>query len=222
MNFRKTLRSECASSTGRDRSSASFSMAGMNPGGFRWRGTVRGFKFVFLLFILPVSILCSKKNATNPEVATVEDLLIKDNEISGWRMAGEGWVVYNETDLRKVIDGDADKYVPYGFIEGAYQSYSGRIFQDTVTVFVYIFDQGKPSNSKELFNNLISSGSVFSAPQRWPTDTFPDAVVDRSQISQIIASYKSKYYISLNITSGTDESLAVLKTFALNIGTKIK
>jgi hypothetical protein len=178
-------------------------------------------RFRIFLFIVAVlaSVQCSKKNTAGPELASVEDLIVKDNEISGWLRAGEGWVVSSETDLYGKIDGAAPDYVQNGFVEAAYQTYSGKILQDTMSVELRVFDQGKASNVQTLFAKL-STGMINS--ETWQTDKFQDAKIERTQLSIRILAWKSKYFVSLSISSNLNEALEVLKTFATNVGSKIK
>ena len=49
-----------------------------------------------------------------------------------------------------------------------------------------------------------------------------EARIERFPLSQMITFYRSKYFVSLTITSGLDESLEVLKQFAKNVDSKIK
>jgi hypothetical protein len=180
-------------------------------------------RFRILLFIVIAlgSIHCSKKNSTSPAIASVEDLIIKDNEISGWRKSGEGWVASSQTELFTRIDGAAPAYIQNGFVESAEQSYSGVVKEDTVTVGLRVTDLGKDVNAKALFNELANGINGMISPETWQTDKFSEAKIERTQSIRILA-WKSKYCISLNITSNLTEALDVLKTFASNVGSKIK
>lgn len=162
---------------------------------------------------------CSKKNATNPTVATVEDLILKDNEISGWVKAGNGWIANNESELFAKIDGGAEKYTKNGFVEGAGQDYQGKILNSQTTVTLRIFDQGTLTNSKKVFDEIVAG---LSGAENWQGSSFIDAKVVRYSDSQIIVCWKSKYYVDLSIESNLNEALDLLKTFATNVGSKIK
>jgi hypothetical protein len=174
--------------------------------------------FLLILAVL-ASVQCSKKNTTSPGLASIEDLIIKDNEISGWHRAGEGWVASSETDLYGRIDGAAPPYVQHGFMEAADQNYSGKVLQDTVTVELKVFDQGAASNAQALYGEL---SVLMLTPETWQTDKFQEAKIERTQLSIRIVAWKSKYYVSLSITSNLNEALEVLKIFATNVGSKIK
>jgi hypothetical protein len=176
-------------------------------------------RILLLIVMTLASVQCSKKSTTTPDLASVEDLVIKDNEISGWRRAGEGWVASSETDLYGRIDGAAPPYVQHGFVEAADQNYTGKVLQDTVTVELKAFDQGQVSNAQALFGEL---SVLLLTPETWQTDRFTEAKIERTQLAIRIVAWKSKYYISLSITSNLNEALEVLKTFATNVGSKIK
>jgi hypothetical protein len=177
------------------------------------------FKFIILLFVFPFLILCSKKNATNPEVVTVEDLLIKNNEISGWLRTGEGWVVNSEKELYDKIDGYAEAFTKYGFVEGAQQDYQGTILNSPSIVTLQIFDQGTVSNAQNVFNDIATK---LSNPENWGSPYLNEAKIERFTLSQNIVCRKSKYYIKLTVDSNLTEALELLKTFANNVGSKIK
>jgi hypothetical protein len=174
----------------------------------------------FLPLVLAVTLThCSKKNSTNLEVVTVEDLMVKNNEISGWNRAGEGWVASSESSLYERIDGMAPPYVSHGYVEAADQNYKGKVLQDTVTVDLMVFDQGNSSNAQALFGEISSR---LLSPEIWETQYFQEAKIERLPTLITILAWKSKYYLSLSITSNTSESFEVVKTFATNVGSKIK
>jgi hypothetical protein len=178
-------------------------------------------RILLLIVIALASFQCSKKNTTSSNPASVEDLIIKDNEISGWRRAGEGWVASSETDLYGRIDGAAPPYVQHGFVEAAEQYYTGKILQDTVTVGLRITDLGKDTNAKALFDELVNGTNGMINPETWQNDKLQEAKIERTQSIRILA-WKSRYCVSLNVTSNLNEAMEVLKTFGINVGSKIK
>ena len=177
------------------------------------------FRMLFPVMAALSIIACSKKNATNPEVVSVEDLMVKNNEISGWNRVGEGWVASSESDLFNHIDGGAPLYTRHGFVEAADQGYSGKVLQDPVTVDLMVFDQGNSTNAQELFNEVSLS---LTNSETWQSVNLKEAKIERFPLSITIIGWKSKYYASLTITSNLNESLEVLKTFADNVGSKIQ
>ena len=102
----------------------------------------------FIIMILLCGIFlsfCSKSSSNDPEPVTVEDLLVKDNEISGWTRTGNGWYASNNTELYDAINGAGQIYLDYGFVEGAMQEYQGPVpNQDPSFVSLQIIDLGRP------------------------------------------------------------------------------
>ena len=175
--------------------------------------------FFFMILMLSSLCFCSKKNSTQPEVVTTEDLLIKDNEISGWKRTGLHWVANSSGELSNYINGEAVLYTNYGFVEAAKQEYEGTVLGNTETVELRIFDQGKTANAKAVFDEVVRQ---MSSPIDWSEGIGTAAKIERFSLSQRIVFHKSKYYISLTISTGVDEALDVLKTFARNVDSKIK
>lgn len=173
---------------------------------------------IFLIFTF-ILINCSKKNATNPNLATVEDLIIKNNEISGWLWSGNSWTAKSENELMEQINGAATLYIKYGFVEGASQSYQGNIQGNTSTILLEIFDQGSASNAKKVFDEVVPK---LSAPETWQDSNLQEARIERLPLAQTIVGWEKNYYIKLTIDLNLNEALEVLKTFANNIGNKIQ
>ena len=146
------------------------------------------FRLLFLLAIIPVLIACSKKDTTNPTAVTVEDLLLKDNEISGWRKAGNGWVASNENELFSHIDGSAPLYTKNGFVEAASQDYQGSILANQTTIMLEIYNQRASANAKAVFDEVVQQ---LSNAETWKASTLTDARIERFELSQNIVCWKS-------------------------------
>lgn len=54
---------------------------------------------IYALLTFSALLFCSKENTNNPKALTPEDLLTKDNEISGWQRTGERWTVSSNGEL---------------------------------------------------------------------------------------------------------------------------
>lgn len=177
-------------------------------------------KQLSVFFLLTVSLLffCSKDNSSNPKALTPEDLLIKDNEISGWVRSGDFWTASSAGDLINYINGEAVIYTNRGFVEAAKQDYQGNILGNTATIELRIFDQGAAANAQSVFDELALQ---MSNPVNWLTNSGQTAKIERFSLSQKLIFWNSKYFISLSITGETDEALNILKTFANNVDSKI-
>lgn len=86
----------------------------------------------------------------------------------------------------------------------------------SATIELRIFDQGSEDNASGLFEELLLQ---LVNPIGYAVGD--DARIERFPLSQKIIFRKSKYFVSLTITSGIDEALDVLKTFAGNVDSKI-
>lgn len=180
-------------------------------------------KFTLLLIVLVfVSFSCKKDNSddnNNTSAKTIEDLVVKNNEITGWNFSGTGWTANNITELTNYINGGAEIYQLHGFVEAIQQAYEGTVNQNQTQLTLYIYDQGTVSNADELFNdpNLGFSGAI-----NWSDGAGTKAHYVRYGLSQQLAFYRDKYYVLLELNADTDESLSIMKQFALNVDGKIK
>ena len=170
-------------------------------------------------FIIIVIAGCSKDSITNSKAVTPEDILTKDDEISGWKRSGESWTANSSGELNTYIDGEEPVYTRNGFIEAAMQKYEGTVLSSAVTVEQRVFDQGSKENAASLLDELVLD---LVNPIDWSTGAGDAAKIERLSMSQKILFRKSNYFISLTITSHLDEALDVLKTFAINIDSKIE
>ncbi len=161
---------------------------------------------------------CSK-STTAPETLTIEDLLVRNNELAGWTYGDERWVARNDTELFDAIDGAGDVNIRYGFREGAGQSYNGTISDTPSTLKLYVFDQTTSENAKSVFDDP-DSGMSTAVP--WPGGAGDEAHYLTTQLSNTLTFHSGKYYVWLNINFGQDEGLNVLKQFALNVDGKIE
>lgn len=177
-------------------------------------------KKLSIYFFLTISLLlfCSKDKSATPEALTPEDLLIKDNEISGWVRSGDFWTASSAGDLNNVIDGEAVIYTNRGFVEAARQGYQGNILGNTETIELRIFDQATAENAQSVFDELVLQ---MSNPMNWSTNSGRGTKIERFVPTQKLVFWNSKYFISLSITAGTDEALNILKTYANNVDSKI-
>jgi len=175
--------------------------------------------FSMCILLIFISLLfCTKENTSNPGPVTPEDLLTKDNEISGWGISGDFWIASSAGDLNNRINGEAVIYTNRGFVEAAKQEYQGNILGNTETIELRIFDQGIAENARSVFNELVLQ---MSSPIDWTAESGDWAKIERFPLSQKLIFWKDKYFVSLTITSGLDEALNVLKTFANNVYVKI-
>jgi hypothetical protein len=173
---------------------------------------------VFTIAAIFMIFSCSKKSTENDEIIAIEDLLVKNNEITGWSYSGTGWTADNLDELIAKINGDADKYGQHGFVQATFQAYQGTIDNRTCELATTIHDLGTEANAMAAYNdpNIQLSGGID-----WDGGAGTEASYIRYGLSQALAFYHKSYYVYLNLNYDTEESLNILKTFALNISGKI-
>jgi hypothetical protein len=173
---------------------------------------------IFWILLLCAGLCtCDKKNSTGTEIITIEDLLIKDNEISGWSLAGNFWQASSTTDLTIYIDGAAELFQRHGFIEAVNQEYQGTIEESSESITVRIFDQASKDNAGSLFTEYVRD---TSNPETW-TEAGDEAIIVRYDLSRQIVFKKDKYFIYMEVSSSLETALDILKSFARNVDRKI-
>ncbi|MGD9140044.1 MAG: hypothetical protein PVJ42_00750 [bacterium] len=170
-----------------------------------------------LLLLLALTAACSK-STSEPEAISVEDLLVKNNELAGWVYGDERWVARNDTELFDIIDGAGEINIQNGFQEGAYQNYNGTINEESKVLDILIFDQGTSENAQ----------TVYDAPETDFGDAVPwvDGAGEEAHYKTVgwvtrMSFHRGKYYVLLTVNSDAEEGLNILKQFALNVDGKI-
>jgi len=149
----------------------------------------------------------------------IEDLLIRNNEITGWTYAGAGWTAGRISVLTTYIDGKADVYQRHGFAEAAYQAYQGTINAGTRTISVSVFDQSSAAGAIDTYDDPDVG---LTGATTW-TDGAGEAAhyVRYAGLSQALSFYRGSYFVLLEVNYDTEETLNILKQFALNVDGKI-
>jgi hypothetical protein len=83
-------------------------------------------------------------------------LLPADDEIQGWKRSDKTLRASNQEELYKVFNGGASLYIQHGFRSFVGQSYKRSTGTD---LEVYIFDQGTPQNTEDLYENPFTKPS---------------------------------------------------------------
>jgi hypothetical protein len=174
-----------------------------------------------LLIMLIINPGCSKDKSTDDSgVISIEDLLVENNEITGWTYSGTGWVANNITELTTFINGLAELYQRHGFVEGAHQSYEGLIDNGTRILNITVYNMGTESNARDTYDD----------PEIGPTGAtvWIDGAGERAHyvryggLSQILTFHRGSYFTYIDINYDSDESLNIIMQFALNIDGKIQ
>lgn len=177
-------------------------------------------KMFSLLVIILLGIYCSKESTKTDDVITIEDLLVKNNEISGWTYGGQRWVANNISELTTYIDGLAEVFQRYGFVDAANQSYEGKIDNQNRQLQLTVYRLQGEANALGVYEDPdLGLGSALPWENGAGTQS---KYVRYGGLSQVLAFYRGSYYVSMQMSYDTEESLNILKQFALNVDQKIK
>lgn len=181
-------------------------------------------RILVLAAVILVAAGCTKSDSpSGPAVASITDLLPKDNEISGWPRkggAGASWRATSAAELQAAIDGGAEIYTNHGFVEAAMQSYTGSVNQQAgVDCEVQIYDQA----------SAVQATAVFEDPNMvYPAPIAPDnppsalAQIRKDIFSHTMKFVKGRYFVQITLTSADDKAQAVLEMYANNVAAKIR
>lgn len=172
------------------------------------------------IVLLAIVAGCSDKQTTdNDDLVAIEDRLVENNEIAGWTYAQAGWVANNVSELTTYINGLAVVYERHGFVEAAHQSYQGTIDEATRTLQATIYNQGTSANAEATFDDpeVGLSGTTV-----WNGGAGDEAHYKLLGLSYALAFRRGPFFVYLDIGYNTEESLNILKQFALNIDGKLQ
>jgi hypothetical protein len=179
---------------------------------------VRHFYIIISIGLIFLVATCSKDSTNTNEVITIEDLLVKNNEITGWIYGGVRWMANSITELTTYINGLADVFQRYGFVEAAHQSYEGNIDNENRQLQLTIYKQQNEESARAVYEDPdlgLGSGLV------WQNGAGNEAKYVRYGLSQALVFYKGPYFVYLQIDYDTEESLIILQQFARNVDQKI-
>jgi hypothetical protein len=140
------------------------------------------------------------------------DYLPIDNDISAFVKKGSTAVMTDQQSIFNAIDGQAQRYIDYGFQEGVEQLYSNG----GVDVDVQIFNQGTESNAQDLFQLFYPTSPELISTKN------PIVVVDLSLSTGYAILYtKQSILLRITTTEKSDFALNMAKQFYWNIDKKI-
>ena len=143
-------------------------------------------------------------------------LLPADDEIPGWKRSEKTLRASKEEELYKIFNGGASLYIQHGFRSFVAQSYKGSKGTD---LEVYIFDQGAPQNTEDLYEN------PFTKPNRIKeiANLGEKARIDMTPLFCYGVDFIQKgFFVRVIIQDRTEEGLNVAISFARSISNRIK
>jgi len=176
---------------------------------------------ISFLILITLNLNCSKETTSDDDkIISIEDLLVENNEITGWTYSSTSWTANNITELTTYINGGAEIYQSYGFVEGAHQSYEGSIGDGARELGITVYNMGTVSNASDTYDD---PNCGLSGGSDWADGAGERAnYIRHGGFAQELSFYNNSYFIKIGINYDTDESLNIIKQFALNIDGKIQ
>jgi hypothetical protein len=164
-----------------------------------------------VIFALLLSVSCRiSQNASS--ASDPADLLPLDNDISGFSKKGSISVMTDQQSIFNAINGEAQRYIDYGFMEGVKQLYSNG----GVDIDVQIFNQGNLANADGLYQRFFPTAPEIISENN------PKVVIDNSLTTGYQILYtKQNIFLRISTTEKSDFALNMAKQFYWNIDKKI-
>jgi len=139
-----------------------------------------------------------------------------DDEIPGWKRSEKILRASNQEELYKIFNGGASLYIQHGFRSFVGQSYKGAKGTD---LEVYIFDQGTPQNTEDLYEN------PFTKPNRIKeiANLGGKARVDMTPLfCYVVDLIQKEFFVRVIVQDRTEEGMNVAISFARSISKRIE
>ncbi len=176
--------------------------------------TAQRYTFAVRWFLALGSLLliigCSERSTTQTG-GTLQpaDLLPSSGEISGWDKSsspGAYGEADDQTSLYNLIDGAAELYIQYGFVEAVRQLYDGTLGGGSAELELFISDQGDPTGAEDLFDEeqVVPAGLT-------PWECGDEAVIDQTLPFDIVIHLRAdRFYVRVTIDKNGDEVTALI------------
>ena len=178
-------------------------------------------KVLLIFLVVIVAISCSKKaEEDETEPKDVVDLLLLDNEISGWTKSSATEIAENESQLWDLINGAGQVYIDHGFVKCVFQTYSGEIQGGPVELKLRIFDMGDTTNAENVYDEVGDGSEIpwndAGEEARYKLET--GIIVNY----YILDMWDSRFYVWIEINHDHQDALNVAQMFAMNISQEIR
>lgn len=139
-----------------------------------------------------------------------------DDDVPGWKRSEELLRALTEEELYKIFNGGATLYIQHGFRSFVGQRYKGP---KGTEVEVYIFNQGTPQNTIDLYENPRTKPSRIKEI----VDLGEKARIDMSPLFCYVVDVIQKgFYVRVIIQDRSEEGLNAAVSFARSISNRIK
>ena len=147
------------------------------------------------------------------------DLLVDDDDISGWRSIGSYDEANDFDGLYDLIDGGAEQYIDEGFVSAAFQIYESCVGEvcRLAKVTLRIYDQGESENARAVYEK-VSTG--IGIP--WG-GAGTEARIDESGLaSYTVEFWEQNFFVQVVIDDKSDDALNIVKLFASQVSSEIE
>ncbi len=168
---------------------------------------------ILLLFLV---FLGCRKSVDSGAGADPADLLPANDDISGFQKKGSPAIMTDYQSIMDAIDGAAQKFIDYGFIEGVQQLYSNG----SIDIDVHILNQGTKQNAEQIFIEFKPS-----SPEEISSGDggLPWVLIEHALLTGYSLNYQQgNIYMEIIASEKTTFALNMLKQFYLNIDGKIE
>lgn len=174
---------------------------------------MKNYQMIILLLLL-LSVGC-RKSVDAGAGADPADLLPANDDISGFQKKGSPAIMTDYQTIMDAIDGAAQKFIDYGFIEGVQQLYSNG----SIDIDVHILNQGSEQNATQILNEFYpSSPEVISSGEG-----LPEVIIEHALLTGYSLYYQqNNIYMEIIASEKTTFALNMLKQFYWNIDGKIE
>jgi len=171
------------------------------------------------LFALEVAHLADSTAPPPVEPIDVVRLVPGDNEISGWTRSSAMQVAETGTQLEAIIDGEAVPYENNHFVKCAFQTYTGTVGSNVVSLNLRVFDMTDTTHAAAVYA-AVATG--VETP--WTGDNAgTEARIDESLLFDYRIDLRDgKFYVSIDIADKSDAGLSIAKLFARNVSSAIR
>ena len=171
------------------------------------------------LLVFGVALLSLACTGPTNQPVDVVTLVPGDNVISGWTRNAALTVCETGTQLLALIDGEGQTYVDNGFAKSAFQTYTGTVGSNVVSLNLRVFDMTDTTHAAAVYA-AVSTG--VETP--WTGDNAgTEARIDESLLFDYRIDLRDgRFYVSIDIADKSDAGLSIAKLFARNVSSAIR